>query len=162
MSFSWNSYIMVYCSIAKSYLTLWYPMDGSTSAFPVLHYLPEFAQTHVHWTGFPCGSAGEESTCNARDLSLIPGLGRSPGEGKGYPLQYSGLKNSMDCIIHGVAKNWTRLSDFHFTSCPSRQWCHPTFSSSVTALFSSCLQSFFFLKLFSIFLNLNLFILIRG
>jgi len=45
---------------------------------------------------FPCGSAGKESTCNAGDLGSIPGLGRSPGEGKGYPLQYSGLENSMD------------------------------------------------------------------
>ena len=60
-------------------------------------------------TGFPCGSAGKESTCNAGDLGLIPGLGRSPGERKGYPLQYSGLKNSMDCIVHGVTKSWTRL-----------------------------------------------------
>ena len=50
-------------------------------------------------------SIGKESTCNAGDLSLIPGLGRSPGEGKGYPLQYSGLENSMDCIVHGVTKN---------------------------------------------------------
>ena len=57
--------------------------------------------------GFPCGSAGEESACNVGDLGLIPGLGRSPGEGKGYPLQYSGLENSMDRIIHGVAKSWT-------------------------------------------------------
>ena len=65
---------------------------------------------------FPCGSAGKESACNSGDLGLIPGLGRSPGEGKGYPLQYSGLENSMDCIVHGVAKSWTRLSDFHFTS----------------------------------------------
>ena len=47
------------------------------------------------------------------DLGLIPGLGRSPGEGNGYPLQYSGLENSTDCIVHGVAKSWTRLSDFH-------------------------------------------------
>ena len=47
--------------------------------------------------GFPGGSAGEESTCNAGDLGSIPGLGRSPGEGKGYPFQYSGLENSMDC-----------------------------------------------------------------
>ena len=46
--------------------------------------------------GFPCGSAGKESACNAGDLGLIPGLGRSPGEGKGNPLQYSGLENSMD------------------------------------------------------------------
>jgi len=49
--------------------------------------------------GFPCGSAGKESTCNAGDLGSIPWLGRSPGEGKGYPLQYSGLENSMDCIV---------------------------------------------------------------
>ena len=48
------------------------------------------------------------------DLGSIPGFGRSPGEGKGYPLQYSGLENSMDCIVHGVAMSWTRLSDFHF------------------------------------------------
>ena len=66
--------------------------------------------------GFPCGSAGKESTCNAVDLGSIPGLGRSPGEGKGYPLQYSGLENSMDYIVHGVTKSWTQLSDFHFTS----------------------------------------------
>ena len=55
--------------------------------------------------GFPCGSAGKQSTCNVGDLGLIPGLGRSPGEGKGYPLQYSGLENSMDSIIHGVSKS---------------------------------------------------------
>ena len=63
---------------------------------------------------FPGGSDGKESACNVGDLGLIPGLGRSPGEGKGYPLQYSGLENSMDCIVHGVAKSQTRLSDFHF------------------------------------------------
>ena len=54
--------------------------------------------------GFSCDSAGKESTCNSGDLGLIPGLGRCLGEGKGYPLQYSGLENSMDCIVHGVAK----------------------------------------------------------
>ena len=64
--------------------------------------------------GFSCGSAGKESTCNAGDLGSIPGLGRSPEEGKGYPLQYSGLQNSMDYIVHGVAKSRTQLSDFHF------------------------------------------------
>ena len=57
--------------------------------------------------GFPCGSSGKESACNVGDLGLIPGLGRSAGEGKAYPLQYSGLENSMDCIVHGVAKSWT-------------------------------------------------------
>ena len=63
--------------------------------------------------GFPCSSAGKESPANAGDLRLIPGLGRSPGEGKGYPLQYSGLENFMDCIVHGVAKSQTPLSNFH-------------------------------------------------
>ena len=52
--------------------------------------------------GFPSGSAGKES-----GLGSIPGLGRSPGEGKGYPLLYSGLENSMDCIVHGVTKSRT-------------------------------------------------------
>ena len=64
--------------------------------------------------GFPCVSAGKESACNAGDLGLTPGLERSPGEGKGYPLQYSGLDKSMDCVVHGVTKSRTRLSDFHF------------------------------------------------
>ena len=64
--------------------------------------------------GFPCGSAGKESACSVEDLGSIPGLGRSPGERKGYPLQYSCLENSMDCIVHGVAKSQTQLSDFHF------------------------------------------------
>ena len=57
--------------------------------------------------GFPHSSVGKESACNAGDPSSIPGLGRFPGEGKGYPLQYSGLENSMDCIVHGVAKSQT-------------------------------------------------------
>ena len=63
--------------------------------------------------GFPYGLAGKVSTCNVGDLGSIPGLGRSLGEGKGYPLQYSGLENPMDCTVHGVAKSWTQLSDFH-------------------------------------------------
>ena len=74
--------------------------------------------------GFPCGSAGKESTCNEGDLSSIPGLGRSPGEGKGNPLQYSGVENSMDCIVHGVAKSQTWLSNFHFTLVSISPTCH--------------------------------------
>ena len=62
--------------------------------------------------GFPSGSAGKESTCNVRDLGLIPGLERSPGEGKGYPLQYSGLENSIDCIDHLLGLEIARL-EFH-------------------------------------------------
>ena len=69
-----------------------------------------YAYKHM---GFPCGSAGKESACSAGDLGLIPGLGRSSGEGKGYPLQYSGLENFTDCIVHGVAKSQTRLSNYH-------------------------------------------------
>ena len=54
--------------------------------------------------GFPGGSAGKESACNMGDLGSIPGLGRPPGEEKGYPFQYSGLENSMDCIVHGLQR----------------------------------------------------------
>ena len=68
---------------------------------------------------FPGSSAGKESAYNAGDLGLIPGLRRSPGEGNSYPLQYSGLENSMDrgawqATVHGVEKRQTQLSDFHF------------------------------------------------
>jgi len=80
----------------------------------------------IHWRrvslptpvflGFPYGSASKESTCNAGDLGLIPGLGRCPGEEKGYPFQYSGLENSTDCIVHRVAKSQTQLNNFHFHS----------------------------------------------
>ena len=62
--------------------------------------------------GFPEGSGGKKSAFNAGGIGSIPRSGRSPGEGNGYPFQYSGLENSMDWI--GVAKSWTRLSDFHF------------------------------------------------
>ena len=81
------------------------------------------------WTGrvmtslssvdFPNSSVGKESACNAGDPSSIPGLGRSPGEGIGYPLQYFGLENSMDCTVHGVMKSRTQLSKFNFLSLSS-------------------------------------------
>ena len=63
---------------------------------------------------FSGSSAGKESACNAGDPGSIPGSGRSPGEGNSCPLQYSGLENSVDCIVHGVPKSQTQLSDFHF------------------------------------------------
>ena len=67
----------------------------------------------IYFTGFPGGSDGKESACKAGDLGLVPVLGRPPGEGKGYSLQYSCLKNSMDkgawwATVHGVAKSWRR------------------------------------------------------
>ena len=64
--------------------------------------------------GFPNSSVGKDSTCNAGDPGLIPGMVRYAGEGIGYPLQYSGLENSMDCMVHGVTNSQTGLSDFHF------------------------------------------------
>ena len=95
--------------------------------------------------GFPGGSAGKESACKVGDLGLIPGLGRSPGEGKGYLLQYSGLENSMDCIVHGVAKSRTRLSDFRFPSLSGDDGCrgdaeHPSFAPDL-CLCSGLLRS---------------------
>ena len=78
---------------------------------PVL--VPSIAST-LPALGFPGGSAGKESACNAGDLGLIPELGRSPGEEKGYPLQYSDLENSMDSTVHEVTESQTRLSNFHF------------------------------------------------
>ena len=74
----------------------------------------------VGWGGFPGGSDDKASACNAGDLGSIPGLGRSPGEENGNPLQYSCLENPMDrgawwATAHGVAKSWTRLSDFTHT-----------------------------------------------
>ena len=72
--------------------------------------LSDFHFTSLHFT---CGSAGKESSCTAGDLGSIPGLGRSPGEGKGYPLHYFGLENSADCIDHGLTESRTPR-DFHF------------------------------------------------
>jgi len=73
--------------------------------------------------GFPCASAAKDSACNAGDLGSIPGLGKSTGEGKGYPHQYFGLENSTDCIVHGVTElDTTEPLSLHFTS-PEHQ--HP-------------------------------------
>ena len=71
-------------------------------------------QRLVQIQGFPDSSDSKESAYNAEDLGSIPGLGRSPGEGKGYLLQYSGLENSMVYIVHGIKKSQIRLSNFHF------------------------------------------------
>ena len=75
--------------------------------------------------GFRCGSAGKESVCSVEDLDSIPGLGRSPGEGKSYPLQYFGLENSMDCTVRRVAKSRTQLGDFRILCLILQR--HPVF-----------------------------------
>ena len=84
---------------------------------------------------------------NTGDLGLIPGLGRSPGEGKGYPLQYSGLENSRDCIVHGVTKSQTQLSDCRF------QRSNLSFVGHMNHVF------FYFTNLFSDFVILFLLVL---
>jgi len=86
--------------------TLWY-INNFNYKFPFLRFSPILM-------GFPGGSDGKEFACNAGDLGSVPGLGRSPREGNGYPLQYSSLENCMDSTVHGVTKSQTRQSDFHF------------------------------------------------
>ena len=138
-----------FSSVTQLCPTLCDPMNCSTPGFPVHHLLPEFTQTHVHGVGdaiqlshplsfknfqnlygvcpfplgCPGGPAGKESTCNAGDLGLIPGLGRSPGEGNGYPLQCSGLENPMNrgaCrgTVHGVAELDTTETLSHMHCLP--------------------------------------------
>ena len=88
-----------------------------TSSFVLIQMnLESDIQSEVSQKGFSGSSAGKESACNVGDLGQIPGLGRSPGKGNGYLFQYSGLENSMDCIVCGVTKSWTRLNDFHIHS----------------------------------------------
>ena len=87
------------CVGAQSCLTLCDPINCGKVFFTGIFYLPT--------------SAGKESACITGDLGLIPELGRSPGEGNSYPVQYSGLEKSMDSIVHGVAESGTWLSDFH-------------------------------------------------
>ena len=89
----------------------------------IYHWL----QWTITFSGFPDNSVGKESACNAGDSSSIPG--RSPGKGIGYPPQYSGLENSVDCIVHGVAKSQTLPSDFQWT----KQSSEPFFSGPFLA-----------------------------
>ena len=103
---------------SQSCLTLWDPIDCSMPGLPVHHKLPEFIQIHVNWVGdninFFKSSLVAQLVKNspAGDLGSIPGLGRCHGEGNGYQLHYSGLENSMGCIVHGVTESDTteRLS----------------------------------------------------
>ena len=95
-------------------------MDGNL--FKSAQFSKNYTTTELSWgaqQGFPCGSGSKASAYNARDPGSIPGLGRSSGEGNDNPLQYSCLENPMDVVdpdrlhtVHGVAKSWTRLSDF--------------------------------------------------
>ena len=112
-------------------------------------------QSLYYMSGFPGSLAGKESSCNAGDPSSISELGRSPGEGNGYPLQYSGLENSMDrgawqATAHGVAKNQTRLSDFHFPVFTIHQLSGRVLYSSAASFLKSFKNHLWFL-----FINKN-------
>ena len=96
----------------KVFVIMLLSQDRQIDSF--LTYSVTTQSMYVTCMGFPGGSAGKESASNVGDLGLIPGLGRCPGEGNSYLLQHSGLENFMDCIVHGIAKSRTRLSDFQF------------------------------------------------
>ena len=85
--------------------------------FGIDAYITVFHLLNISLKRFPHSSVGKESACNAGDSNSIPGSRRCPGEGKGYPLQYSGLENSMDYIVCGVTKSQTQLSNSHFHGC---------------------------------------------
>ena len=108
-NFIWYSVTYIFQS-----LKFWFLREKYISIF-IIFLIPSNGILFL-FMGFPCGSAGQESACNAGNLGLIPGLGRSPGVGKDYTLQYFGLENSMGCTVQRVAKSQTRLRDFHFHS----------------------------------------------
>ena len=111
-----NSFLFMHAICFSKISHILYLVDQSICTCLKIHIGLPFS------LGFPAVSAGKESACNAGDLGSIPGLGRSPGEGNSNPLQYSGLENSTDCIVHGVAKSLTPPSDFHFTSLYLKQY----------------------------------------
>ena len=122
--YSFPSLKSVHCFMSSCnccYLTCIQISQEAGKVFLYSHLLKNLPQFVVIHTGFPGGSAGKESTFNVGDLGSIPGLGRSPGEGNSFPLRYSGLENPMDCIVPGIAKSQTRLSDFYIHSL-STMW----------------------------------------
>ena len=109
------------CPLQYSWASPWlskqrsHPQCGSPGLHPRVRKIPwrrERLPTPI-FLGFPGGLVGKEAACSVGALGSIPGWGRSPGEGRGSPPQYSGLENPMDSRVHGVAKSRTRLSDFH-------------------------------------------------
>ena len=135
---SWTEWMRPTYIIELNFLIYYQPLEK------IMHIYKIPSQQHLDYClmkwlstivwGFPDGSAGKESACNVGDLGLIPGFRRFPGEGKSSPLQYSDLENSMDCIVHGVTKSWTRLSDFHFTSLHTIFWPRWNIKLTITAI----------------------------
>ena len=128
------------CSVWSVPGSIWRALDlKPTLIAKLLKNPPAMQETQVQFLGqnicwrrnglptpgflcFPCGLAAKESACNVGDMGSIPGLGRSPGEGKGYPLQYSGLENCMDYTVHGVPKSGHDWATFTFHIMPSIRW----------------------------------------
>ena len=97
-------WFQVYNKMSQLYIYIYLPFFRF---FPRKSYYRVLNRVNLYYTGFLDGSSGKESACSVGDLGSIPGLGRSPGEGDGNPLQYSGLENSIDCIVHWVSKSQT-------------------------------------------------------
>ena len=100
-----KGYPLQYSGLENSMDCIVHGVAKSQTRLSNFHFHFHFTQSYV--MGFPHSSVGKESACKAGNPGLIPGSERSPGEGIGYPLQYTGLKNYMDCMVHGVAKSWT-------------------------------------------------------
>ena len=105
------------CIRTKNNLTLWWIfriLQVQNIYLLVILQVSKIYTWGIESTGFPGGSAGKESACNAGDLGSVPGLVRSHGEGNSYSLWYFDLENSMDCIVRGITKSLMQPSDFHF------------------------------------------------
>ena len=154
-TYKWHHMMPVFLWRFTQYDNLWASLIAQlVKNLPVLQEtLVQFLGREVCWRrdrlpppvflGFPCGSAGKESACNAGDLGLIPGLGRSPGEGKGYLLQYSCLGNSMDCVAHRVAKSQTWLREFHSLTLDNLWVFHVTVVTDFFIIFMYKWSEFF-------------------
>ena len=114
LSYWTRTEILEWVSIPMDRGTWWAIVHGVTKTQTQLKWLTLHPSAQSIRSGFS-GSAGKESACNVGDLGSVHGLGRSPGEGKGYPLQYSALEIIMNCIVRGVTKSQTWLSNFHFS-----------------------------------------------
>ena len=146
-TFSFYCLTQVQCSISQ-----YHNLKGTNHLMSKPTFRNLAYKWKIHWRrdrlpipvflGFPCGSAGKESACNVGDLGSTPGLGRSPGEGKGYPLQYSGQENSMGCTVHGVTKSRTWLRDFHIFFMCAKEAC-PSVVSEVPIVIKDWKQYMF-------------------
>ena len=127
----------------------WYQGDdGFTKCLWECCFLSIFLGRGCEGLGLHGGSAGKDSACSVGDLGSIPGLGRCPGEGKGHPLQCSGLESPVDCTVHGAAESRRWLSDFHFTFSSLKDWYQFFFSCLVEFTFEALCSWIFFVGSF--------------